>query len=112
MIDRGSLPTMFSTIRQIGSAAGGADRADTLIATINSRLDRVKTAVAGRAPRKVLIIVGRQTGTLSDIIAVGHSARTSTRSPRSPAGATRCPRLSNRSTRAFLWKRSSACRPT
>jgi len=74
VIDRGSLPTIFSTIRQIGSAAGVPDRADALIATINARLDRVKTTVAARAPRTVLIIVGRQTGTLSDIIAVGHTS--------------------------------------
>jgi ABC-type Fe3+-hydroxamate transport system substrate-binding protein len=73
-IDRGSLPTIFSTIRQIGSAAGVPDRADALIATINTRLDHVKTTVAARAPRTVLIIVGRQTGTLSDIVAVGHSS--------------------------------------
>jgi ABC-type Fe3+-hydroxamate transport system substrate-binding protein len=74
MIDRGSLPTIFLTIRQIGAAAGVPDRGDTLIATITGRLDRVKTAVAGRTPRTVLIIVGRQTGTLSDLIAVGHSS--------------------------------------
>jgi iron complex transport system substrate-binding protein len=74
VIDRGSLPTIFSTIRQIGAAAGVPDRADKLIATINSRLAGVRMAVAARAPRTVLIIVGRQTGTLSDIIAVGHSS--------------------------------------
>lgn len=74
VIDRGSFETVPSTIRQIGLAAGVPDVADRLIATINGRLDRVRSAVAGRSPRSVLIIVGRQTGTLSDIIAVGHAS--------------------------------------
>jgi ABC-type Fe3+-hydroxamate transport system substrate-binding protein len=72
VIDRGSFETVSSTIRQIGLAAGVPDAAERLIASINVRLDRVKSAVASRSPRSVLIIVGRQTGTLSDIIAVGH----------------------------------------
>jgi iron complex transport system substrate-binding protein len=74
IVDRGSLPSVFSTIRQIGAAAGVPERADRLVADINARLDRVKAAVAGRQPRKVLIIVGRRTGTLSDIVAVGRDS--------------------------------------
>lgn len=74
IVDRGSLPSVFSTIRQIGTAAGVPDRASRLVADINARLDRVKAAVAGRPPRKVLIIVGRQTGTLTDIVAVGRDS--------------------------------------
>ena len=73
-IDTGSLAAVFTTIRAIGSAAGVPDRADRLVADINRRLDRVRSAVAGRAPRRVLIIVGRQTGTLSDIVAVGRGS--------------------------------------
>jgi len=71
IVDRGSLDSVFSTIRQIGAAAGVTDRADALVRTITERLDRVKASVAGRQPRKVLIIVGRRTGTLTDIIGVG-----------------------------------------
>jgi len=70
-IDRGALPAVFTTIQQIGAAAGVADRADQLIANLHSGLDRVKAAVASRAPRRVLIIVGRRVGTLTDIVAVG-----------------------------------------
>lgn len=73
-IDTGSLAAVFTTIRAIGSSAGVPDRADRLVAEINRRLDRVQSAVAGRAPRKVLIIVGRQTGTLTDIVAVGRGS--------------------------------------
>ena len=62
---------MFATIRQIGTAAGVPERGDRLVSELNASLDRVKASVAGRAPRKVLIIVGRRTGTLTDIVAVG-----------------------------------------
>ena len=71
VVDRGALPSVFTTIRQIGEAAGATDRADRLLAALNERLNRVKAIAAARAARKVLIIVGRQTGTLTDIIGVG-----------------------------------------
>ena len=74
VIDGGSFETVPATIRQIGLAAGVPDAAERLITTINGRLGRVTSAVASRSPRSVLIIVGRQTGTLSDIIAVGHGS--------------------------------------
>jgi ABC-type Fe3+-hydroxamate transport system substrate-binding protein len=74
VIDRGSFETVPSTIRQIGRAAGVPDAAERLVASINARLDRVRSAVANRSPLRVQIIVGRQTGTLSDIIAVGHGS--------------------------------------
>lgn len=74
LIDRGSFETVPSTIRQIGAAAGMPEAAERVVSSINTRLERVRAAVAGRPPRTVLIIVGRQTGTLSDIIAVGHGS--------------------------------------
>jgi iron complex transport system substrate-binding protein len=70
-VDSGSLAKVFTTIKGIAAAAGVADRADKLNAELNAALDRVKAAVAGKTPKKVLIVVGRQTGTLSDIVAVG-----------------------------------------
>jgi iron complex transport system substrate-binding protein len=71
IVDRGSLDSVFSTIRQIGAAAGVTDRAEGLVRTIPQRLDRVKGSVAGKPPRRVMIIVGRRTGTLTDIVGVG-----------------------------------------
>jgi len=70
-VDSGSLPKVFTTIKEIGNAAGVPGTADTVVAEITASLDRVKAAVAGRPLKKVLIVVGRQTGTLNDIIAVG-----------------------------------------
>jgi iron complex transport system substrate-binding protein len=67
----GSLASVYSTIRTIGEAAGVPDRATALVADLSTRLDRVHVAVAGRPPKRVLVIVGRRTGTLTDLIAVG-----------------------------------------
>jgi iron complex transport system substrate-binding protein len=71
IVDRGTLAGVFTAIRQIGGAAGVPDRADLLLAAVNHGLDRVRASVAGRAPRRVLVIVGRRTGTLTDLVAVG-----------------------------------------
>ena len=71
IVDRGALPSVFSMIHQISTAAGVAERGDALVRTIQAELDRVKASVAGRPPRKALVIVGRRTGTLTDLIAVG-----------------------------------------
>jgi iron complex transport system substrate-binding protein len=71
VVDPGSLASVFATIRQIGGAAGVPDRAERLVADLDAGLARVRTSAAKRPPRRVLIIVGRRTGTLSDIVAVG-----------------------------------------
>jgi iron complex transport system substrate-binding protein len=71
VVDRGSLPGVFTTIREISTAANVADTGERLVSDLNAGLDRVRASVAGRTPRKLLIIVGRRTGTLTDIIAVG-----------------------------------------
>ncbi|MBI4885744.1 MAG: ABC transporter substrate-binding protein [Acidobacteria bacterium] len=70
----GSLAAVFSTIRDIGAAAGVPARAERLVGDITSRLERVTIAVAGRPRRTVLIIVGRRTGTLTDMVAVGRGS--------------------------------------
>jgi len=70
-VERGSLSSAFSSIRAIGSAAGVSERASELVSTLEARLQRIRTLVAGRRPQKVLIIVGRRPGTLTDLVAVG-----------------------------------------
>jgi iron complex transport system substrate-binding protein len=74
VVDSGALPGVFSTIRQISDAAGVPERGDALCRDIQAALDRVAAAVAGLPPRRVLIIVGRRTGTLADLIAVGRGS--------------------------------------
>ena len=70
-VERGSLSSAFSSIRTIGDAAGVSDRASELVARLEARLQRVRAAVAGRRPQRVLLIVGRRPGTLTDLVAVG-----------------------------------------
>jgi iron complex transport system substrate-binding protein len=70
-VEQGGLASVYSSIRTIGGAAGIPDRAKALIADIEGRLQRVRDAVAGRPPQRVLLIVGRRPGTLTDLVAVG-----------------------------------------
>ena len=73
-VERGSLASVFSSIRIIGSATGIPELASALVSTLDARLDRVRAAVAGRRPQRVLLIVGRRPGTLTDLVAVGRSS--------------------------------------
>ena len=73
-VDRGTLAGVYSSIRAIGSAAGVTDRAARLIAETEARLAAVQRAALTRASRKVLVIVGRQPGTLGDLVAVGRGS--------------------------------------
>jgi iron complex transport system substrate-binding protein len=71
VVDRGTLASVFLSIRQIGAAAGVSARADALVADIERRLEAVRRA-ASAAPRpRVLFIIGRNPGTLTDLVAVG-----------------------------------------
>jgi iron complex transport system substrate-binding protein len=70
-VDRGTLPSVYSSIRAIGAATDAGDRAEQLVAQLQQRLDRVRAAVAGRTRKNVLLIVGRRAGTLTDLIGVG-----------------------------------------
>lgn len=68
-VERGTLLNVFRAIRAIGTAAHAPDRAEALIARLDARLARVRTAVAGRPAARVLIIVGRRVGMVSDLVA-------------------------------------------
>ena len=70
-VDRGTLPSVFSTIKAIGKAVSAPDRAAALVMSLETRLDRVRASVSGRPSKKVLIIMGRRAGTLTDLVAVG-----------------------------------------
>lgn len=73
-VDRGTLASLYSTIRTIGQAAGVPANADRLVSDIERRLAAVRTSARTRSPRRVLIIVGRQPSTLTDLIAAGRSS--------------------------------------
>jgi iron complex transport system substrate-binding protein len=71
VVDRGTLASVFSSIRQIGVAAGAADRAEALVADIDRRLSAVTRAGTATPKPRVLFIIGRRPGMLADLVAVG-----------------------------------------
>jgi iron complex transport system substrate-binding protein len=70
-VERGTLASVFSNIRDIGSAAGIVERATALVGDLQRQLARVRQSVAGRPPKRALIIVGRRLGALTDLVAAG-----------------------------------------
>jgi iron complex transport system substrate-binding protein len=73
-VQQGGLSSIFASIRAIGGAAGVAPRASALVEEIEGRLARIRRSVSGRAPRRVLLIVGRRPGSLTDLVAVGRGS--------------------------------------
>lgn len=71
LVESGDLPGVFRAIERISTAAGIETRGRALVTELRSRLERIRGSVSGRPRRRVLIIVGRRPGTLSDIVAVG-----------------------------------------
>jgi iron complex transport system substrate-binding protein len=69
-----TLDDVYSMIRALGRAAGVDARAEALVGEITGRLDRVRADARVRPPRKVLIIVGRSPGSLTDLVAVGRGS--------------------------------------
>lgn len=70
-VERGELASVFATIQAIAQAAGAAPAGERLVGEIGAALARVRASVAGRPPRTILMIVGRRTGALTDLVAVG-----------------------------------------
>ena len=73
-VERGTLASVYSTIRTIGEAAAVAANADRLVSDIERRLAAVRAGAAARPSRRVLVIVGRQPSTLTDLIAAGRGS--------------------------------------
>jgi iron complex transport system substrate-binding protein len=63
----GSLPDILETIRRLGAAAGSATEADALAARVQRELDAVRTAVAQAARPRVMLVIGRESGSLRTI---------------------------------------------
>jgi iron complex transport system substrate-binding protein len=69
-----TLDDVYSMIRVLGRAAGVDGRAEALVGEIAGRLDRIRADAHTRVPRKVLIVVGRSPGSLTDLVAVGRGS--------------------------------------
>ncbi|HEY1658800.1 MAG TPA: cobalamin-binding protein [Candidatus Sulfotelmatobacter sp.] len=70
-VDRGGLTDAFSEIRQIGEAAGVKEQGEKLAAMIHTRLDQIHAQTVGKKKPSVIFIIGRDPGTLSNLIVVG-----------------------------------------
>jgi len=70
----GSLAEIYTMIRDIGRGIGLPDRAEKLNAEIRAKLDAFRAEGQGRQRPAVLMIVGRNPGVLTNLIAVGPGA--------------------------------------
>jgi iron complex transport system substrate-binding protein len=71
LIQLESIEDILRSIGAVGMATGTEGRARQLVSNIQRELDLVRKQVAGRRPPKAMFIVGRSTGTLEGLIAVG-----------------------------------------
>ena len=70
-VEGGGLTDAYEEIREIGEAAGAKEQAEKLIATMRARLDQVHAQTAGKKKPRVIFVIGRDPGTLSNLIVVG-----------------------------------------
>ncbi len=71
-VDQG-LPEIMGTIRTLGSRVGAAAAADALADDMERRIDAIRARVSGSPRPRTLLVIGRQTGSLQQIIASGGS---------------------------------------
>jgi iron complex transport system substrate-binding protein len=72
--DTPGLSGLYASIGGIAEAAGVPARGRSLVADIQAQLAAMREGVQNAPHPRVLLIVGRRPGTLSDIVAVGRSA--------------------------------------
>jgi iron complex transport system substrate-binding protein len=67
----GGVEGVLATIRDLGDVTGRASEANRIAGDVSARLDGVRGRVAGRPRPRVLLVFGRQRGTLREIYASG-----------------------------------------
>jgi iron complex transport system substrate-binding protein len=72
--DARTLGDVYSMIRVLGQAAGVTSRAELIVGEIQAKLDRIRAETRTLPSRKVLIVVGRSPGTLTDLVVVGRGS--------------------------------------
>jgi iron complex transport system substrate-binding protein len=70
----GSLPEVYSMIRDIGRAAGLLPAADRLSRGVESRLNAFRAESRSKPRPSVLMVVGRTPGLLTNLVSVGPAA--------------------------------------
>ena len=73
-VEPGSLAEVYTLIQDIGRATGVETRAANLVASIRGRLDAVRAESQIAHKPTVLLVVGRDPGMLSNLVAVGPGA--------------------------------------
>lgn len=71
-VDRGGLTDAYSEIQQIGEATSAKEQANKLIARMHIKLDQIRARTVGKRKPRVIFVIGRDPGTLSNLIVVGH----------------------------------------
>jgi iron complex transport system substrate-binding protein len=67
----GGIETIYRTMRELGDATGQRAQADRVVRNLQTRIDTVRTRVRGRTKPNVLLVIGRQPGTLREIYVSG-----------------------------------------
>jgi iron complex transport system substrate-binding protein len=67
----GGLEASLASIVDVGRRVGHAAEAEALVQRISARLDRVRTGAAGRPRPRVLLVFGREPGSLRGLYASG-----------------------------------------
>jgi iron complex transport system substrate-binding protein len=67
----GGLAAVFSTMRELGVRTGHTARADEVARGLERRIDEVRRRTAGRPQPRVLLVFGREQGSLLNIYASG-----------------------------------------
>jgi iron complex transport system substrate-binding protein len=70
-VPHGTLNDVFTGIRIIAKAAGYPERAEPLVSHIQTSLDAVQSKARALPSPRVLVIVGRRQGMLTDLVAIG-----------------------------------------
>jgi iron complex transport system substrate-binding protein len=68
-----SASDIMKTILYLGEVLGKETEAQRIVSDMKSRLDKIRQATAGAPKKKVLLVVGRNPGTLEDIYVIGRN---------------------------------------
>jgi iron complex transport system substrate-binding protein len=68
-----SVKDILKTITLLGEVLGKGAEAERIVSDIESTLDRIRRSTDGAPRKKVLLVVGRNPGTLEDIYAIGRN---------------------------------------
>lgn len=68
-----SASDIMKTILYLGEVLGKETEAQRIVSDMKSRLDKIRRATAGAPRKKVLLVVGRNPGTLEDIYVIGRN---------------------------------------